>query len=260
MIRRRQAPEPSGSVYVQPAPHGVWSGNNNFGAEIQFDPELGPRQRVLKLPEWGHPAVWTVSLGIDFAEEVPPITGFEVIAEVTYGTGGATQTVVMDWIQGTTFSVPMNALSIDAVFAPAASAGQPQELTLSALIARGCGETRIPPTKFAALLDGTLQVSLDNNQIVGTPARVPKFARRLFLVPLTTLAYDGLVTASNYIRFFTGPDVTGSALPVGSFRIDQRVLLEGVLVPPFAKYVTLQNQGAGLSTIVQAFYNFELDL
>ena len=66
MKRPHPAPEPSASVYVQPAPHGHWSANNNFCFEIPFGPAVGNRERIINLPEWGEPVVWTVSLGIDY--------------------------------------------------------------------------------------------------------------------------------------------------------------------------------------------------
>jgi hypothetical protein len=47
---------------------------------------------------------------------------------------------------------------------------------------------------------------------------------------------------------------------VGAVQIDQVALLEGVLVPPYAKYVTLENVGGGITGFVEAFYNFELQL
>jgi hypothetical protein len=69
-----------------------------------------------------------------------------------------------------------------------------------------------------------------------------------------------LLTGNNYIRFFSAPDVNGLAFPVGTIQIDQAVLLQGVLVPPYAKYVTLENVGGGITGFIEAFYNFELQL
>jgi hypothetical protein len=181
---RREAPEPSATFYVQPTPHGHWSSNNNFGSEVSFMPDANNRQRVIKLPEWGEPAPWTVSLGIDYSENAWPSggsRGFEVVAEVTYGSGGATQMVLIDWIQGTSFSAPMNAISIDAIYSiPFFPHGvQPSDLTLSVLLARGSTASSIPPSKSATSLDGQLFAILDNNTVADPPARIPKFGKFL---------------------------------------------------------------------------------
>ncbi|MEO8900348.1 MAG: hypothetical protein ABI627_02390 [Polyangiaceae bacterium] len=265
MNMRREAPEPSAAVFVQPTPHGHWSSNNNFGSEVSFMPDANNRQRVIKLPEWGEPAPWTVSLGIDYSENAWPSggsRGFEVVAEVTYGSGGATQTVLIDWIQGTSFSAPMNAISIDAIYSiPFFPHGvQPSDLTLSVLLARGSTASSIPPSKSATGLDGQLFSILDANTIADPPARIPKFGKRLFVMPLSRVDNEDLLTGNNYIRFFSAPDVNGLAFAVGTIQIDQAVLLQGVLVPPYAKYVTLENVGGGITGFIEAFYNFELQL
>jgi hypothetical protein len=265
MRRLPEPPDPSASVYVQPAPHGIWSNNNNFGFEIPFGSGSNNRERIINLPEWGEPAVWTISLGIDYSETAwPPSAdqGFEVIAEVSYGTGGATETALMDWIQGTTFSVPMNAISINAYWSFPGDEGfeptPPNDVKLRVLLARGNVATGLPPTKFAPLLNGLLEVTVDNDDIADPPARIPKFGRKLFLAPLTSDDYTDITTSTNFVRFFSGPDVGGSAA-TGTFRIDPAALLEGIVVPPFSKYVTVENVGGGGGG-AEARLNFELQL
>jgi hypothetical protein len=266
-------PEPSVSVYSQPPPHGPWSDSNNFGAEVAFAPDEENRQRIIKLPEWGDPVVWTVSLGIDYTEGEWPVggpagqRGFEIVGEVSYGVGGATQTVEVDWIQGTTFSVPMNAISVDASYffpfdlgeGPAAE--QPLDLRLSVLLGRGGSATSVPPTKFAQLLDGSPFASLDNNLLVDPPARIPKFGKRLFLhSPVPPAQFSELVSGNNYILFYSAPDVATAAFLVGTTRVTSSVLHDGVPVPAFAKYVTIQNVGGGLAAGISVLFNFELRL
>ena len=273
MRARPDPPEPSVSVYVQPPGHGPWSGSNNFGAEVVFAPDQENRQRIIKLPEWGEPVVWTVSLGIEYTEEAWPAggpfgqRGFEIIGEVSYGVGGATQAIEVDWMQGTTFSVPMNAISVDAFYAfpfdlsEGPKAALPLDLRLSVLLGRGGASTNIPPTKFAPLLDGSPLAGLDNNQLVDPPARVPKSGKRLFLYSTVAPAQFGeLVSGNNYLLFFSAPNVATAAFLVATIRITSSVLLEGVSVPPFAKYVTLQNVGGGLTDVTPCLFNFELEL
>ncbi|MFZ5893420.1 MAG: hypothetical protein ACOY0T_20330 [Myxococcota bacterium] len=264
-MRRPAEPlEPSLSVYVQPTPQGLWTGNNNFGFEVPFGPDLNDRQQVVKLPEWGEPAVWTLSLGIDYSDSGWPLgyaRGFEVIGEINYGTGGATETVLVDWIQGSTFAVPMNAVTVNAYYrileSPAGPTIQPDDLVLRVLLARGGFTGFIPPTKYAKLLNGAPFATLVDNG-VSVRARIPKFGRELFFVPLRVSDYSALLGPSNWVRFFSAPDDT-SAFSVGSMRITESLLLEGIRVPPFAKYVAIENVGGGAAGALVTL-NFELQL
>jgi len=268
---RADAPEPSVSVFVQPPLHGIWTNSNNFGAEVAFSPSPENRQRIIKLPEWGDPVVWTVSLGIDYTEvawpDVEAARAFEIVGEVSYGVGGATQVVEVDWIQGTTFSVPMNAISVDAAYifpfdvGPGQRPQQPVDVLLSVLLARGGSSTSVPPTKLAKRLDDSSLASLGNNQRVDPPARIPKFGKRLFLQSSVPPArYGELVSGNNYILFFSAPDVLGSAVLVGTTRITSIVMHDGVPVPSFAKYVTVENAGGGITDVIPCLFNFELQL
>jgi len=270
MKARPDAPDPTVSVFVQPPLHGIWTNSNNFGAEVAFSPDEENRQRIIKLPEWGDPVVWTVSLGIEYTEAEWPsaevLRGFEVVGEVSYGVGGATQSIEVDWIQGTTFSVPMNAISVDAHYvfpfgAGAVAPQQPLDLRLSVLLARGGFSTSLPPTRLASLPDGSSLVPLANSQRDAPAARIPKFGKRLFLQAAVPPArFSEVVAGNNYVLFFSAPDVTSSAELIATTRITSSVLLDGVPVPPFAKYVTLENVGGGMTDPVACRLNFELQL
>ena len=260
----RDTPEPTASVYVQPAPHGIWSNNNNFGFELAFRAQRGNRERIVKLPEWGEPAVWTVSLGIDFSASAWPgaLRGFDVTGEISYGVGGATEVIHVDWLDGTTFSVPMNAISVDAFWAFPETAGYsrpPEDVKLRVLLARGSRGGGIPPTKFAKLLNGEPYLTVDSNDIAEPVARIPKFGKKLFLAPLdrSDLAY--LLGSNNFLRFLSAPDPSVSALSTGTFPIDSELLRTGVPVPAFSKYVTIENAGGGEGN-AQVQLNFELQL
>ena len=233
---------------------------------MPFRPEPRNRQQIIKLPEWGEPAVWTVSLGIDYSEAAWPaslVRGFEIAGEITYGIGGATETALVDWIQGTTFSLPMNAISVNAFYTVLTIEGppavQPNDVMLRVLLARGELSAGAPPSKVAQLLDGQLFATFLDNALSTPAARIPKFSVRLFVVPRASGDYAAVVASSNFVRFFSAPDVTGSALPVGAVRITENAIVEGIRVPPFAKYVTVENQG-GSSENAAVALNFELQL
>lgn len=264
-MTRVDAPEPTQSVFVQPAPHGLWTDNNNFGFEIPFAPQRNNRERVINLPEWGEPAVWTVSLGLEFNENAWPGAerGFDVVAEVAFGSGGATETVEVDWVTGTTFSVPANAISINAFWAfpetGSSGSSRPEDLKLRVLLARGNRGGGLPPTKFATLLNGEPYVTLVDNAVAEPVARIPRFAKRLFLAPLDRNDLTSLLGSHNFVRFFSAPDPTVSAFPTGTFPIDAASLRNGIVVPAFSKYVSIENAGGG-SGAAEVQLNFQLDL
>ena len=265
MKRLAEPPDPSASVYVQPAPHGVWSGNNNFGFEVPFGASRGTRERIINLPEWGDPAVWTVSLGIDYTEGAWPYGanhGFELVAEVAYGVGGATETALIDWIQGTTFSVPMNALSVNASYSATIEEGppnRPSDLVLRVLISRGAVCSGIPPTKSAELLNGSNVAIVVDNAVATPAARIPKFGKKLRPVPILPTDAIRLTNGNNFVRFFSSFDILSTGFATGSFRVGAASLIEGIPVPPFSKYVSIENQGGGVAGTAVLF-NFELQL
>lgn len=261
----RDAPEPTLSVYVQPAPHGVWSNNNNFGFELPFGAKRNNRERIISLPEWGEPAVWTVSLGLEFSDGAWPGAerGFDVVADVAYGVGGATETLQVDWLAGTTFSVPMNAISINAFWAfpetGSSGSSRPDDLKLRVLLARGARGGGLPPTKFANLLNGEPYVTLTDNAVAAPLARIPRFSKRLLLAPLDRDDLTSLLGSNNFVRFYSAPDPGGTAFPTGAFAINAETLLTGVYVPAFSKFVTLENVGGGAAG-AEVQLNFQLDL
>jgi hypothetical protein len=261
----REAPDPDKSVFVQPTPHGIWTANNNFGFSLPFGPQRTNRERIINLPEWGEPRVWTVSLGINFSENAWPGTprGFDVVGEVSFGVGGATETFEVDWLAGTVFSVPMNAISINAFWASpeTASSGssRPEDVKLSVILGRGGRGGGLPPTKFAALLNGEPYVTLVDNAVVEPVARIPRFAKRLFLAALDRDDLTSLLGSNNFVRFFSAPDPGASAFATGTFQIDATSLRTGIVVPAFSKYVSIENVGGG-SGSAEVQLNFQLDL
>lgn len=130
----------------------AWSGDNSLGNVVDFAPDANNRQIILKLDEWGPPVMWTISLGID--RHVVPnnvgVTGwFDIKAEIYFGVGGSTQLVEVDWVAGQCLSVPMNAVSVTAVYdlAPGTDIRMLDNLRLSVQIARGTNSSKYPPTR-----------------------------------------------------------------------------------------------------------------
>lgn len=171
--------------------------------------------------------------------------------------------VHVDWLDGTTFSVPMNAISINAVWASpdASSAGssRPEDLKLRVLLARGARGGGLAPTKFAPLLNAEPFVTLVDNAVATPVARIPRFGRRVLLAPLSRDDLTAVLGSNNFVRFYSAPDPGGTALPTGAFAMDAELVRSGVQVPAFSKFVTLENVGGGAAD-ARVQLNFQLDL
>lgn len=245
-------PEPQVQlIRTIPARTGYWIGSPQFGAKLPFEASSNNRQKILYLPDGYLPQVWTVSLGIDFSDAamaaIPAGSqGLIVQAEVTIGTGAASQTFLLDWKQGTTFSVVASAISIDAVYSeffPAFTLQAPSDLELSALVGRGGTHGRCNATLTAA------RQSVTNNATVA-PARIPKFASRLFALPAPlNTADDAFAAAQNiFVSFRMGPNPASNT--VSFLRLSdyvQAMAAEGIPVPAAASYFSFSNVGAGIA-------------
>jgi hypothetical protein len=170
---------------VPPIPNmqAPWSGSPNLGNTADYAPDSNMRQVVLKMDEWGPPEVWSLSLGIEsenwvVGDNVAPV------AEVVFGSGGANETIYMDWHNGARITLPMNTIVVTALYDANSSVlvaippEAPEMLKLTAMIGRGA----LPdcdPTLTAILPNSALDV---NNQYVD----IPPFARSFELMAAST--------------------------------------------------------------------------
>lgn len=177
-------------VSVIPAKSGPWSANNQLGNELEFAPSSNNEQTILKLDEWGFPEVWSVMLGMKYSDTKWPAgaLGFACTAKVNAGAGGITQEAEVDWVQGTVFSLPMNAVNVIAKYQQ--SNNIPTDLRLSASICKGKVAGR-PPTRTFVLP----VVTNPGGGGFSDPIRIPNFARSVMLVD--TLNNAGGVSVYN---------------------------------------------------------------
>jgi hypothetical protein len=251
--RRPPAPPASQHVVIDTPHNGEWSGNNQLGITRRYSPDTiqsisgDPpvpnaqfRQSILKLDEWGPPEAWTVSLGINYTDEAFEALGigiFEIAAQIDFGVGGATQRVLIDWIQGTGFTAPMNALNVTAyyrtLYYTSPTPPIPEDLELSVQLSRGA----------VSILEPTYGIR--ENDLIGAGTsglihRIPPFCRNLTLCKLTYNGSNPFV-AGNYVRFRGHP--LGGALEVGAYEanIIPGYGALGIPVPSYAKYVNFVN-------------------
>jgi hypothetical protein len=130
---------------------------------------------------------------------------------------------------------------------------------LRVLISRGAVCTGIPPTKSAGLLNGSNVAIVVDNAVATPAARIPKFGKKLRLVPILPTDAIRLTNGNNFNRFFSSFDILSTGFATGSFRVDAASFVDGVPVPPFSKYVSIENQGGGAGGAAVLF-NFELQL
>lgn len=227
---------------------GPWSGNNQLGSELEFAPDVNNVQTILKLDEWGMPQVWTVMLGTSYTGDVTDdLFGFGVEALVSVGCGGITQEFICDWVEGTTFQVPMNAINVQARYTIAQNALIPPDLRLKVNVARGGLTTRGPTS---TVRDPDL-LNLDLPAGGFKLFQIPKFAHRMQVVsatdPLSTYA------AANILTFRTGV-----GLSVDTARFNGDTLLQfpdGVPIPNATRYARFaNNSGVDLVNFAMIFY------
>lgn len=238
-------------VVLEPVRTGPWSGNNNLGARVPFSPDANNEQTIFKMPEWGWPTVRTVSCGIHYnVGNMPALAWWDVIGLATIGIGGASQEFEFSWLEGTTFSAPMNAIDIRVRYDRTIVPSIPTDLHLSVQIGEGsfakgpviCGR-RGQVTAMALGVPGTM-----------TPVTIPKFARRLELIGTDTLSGTNLFAAGNVLTFDVGGAPTQAlVVPMTEYnRYDG-----GIPIPPFARRVSFGNNTA---TILNLGFLFKLAL
>lgn len=218
---------------------GGWSGNNELGYYLDIEGSTDLRKSVLKLSEWGMPEVWSIMLGLDTGNVnfTTTPTVFGLIAELAAGSGGTTQEVEVDWVNGTCISLPMNALSVIVSYDQALS-GIPLDYgTLRARVTLGRG-VRQGPDPIRTLHVDEADIAPGN---FSEYVKIPAFARRLYVYHISGTA--ALWTPGVEIRFTSNP-FTGQPSEIVPTSYLHNALPDGVNVPQYTQYVRLYNGSA----------------
>jgi hypothetical protein len=222
---------------------GSWSGDNQLGVELPFQLDANRMQTIFKMDEWGFPQVWTVSLGLSLPK--PLIQGqiFDVTAQVSFGSGGIVQEFDVDWVEGTMFSLPMNAVNIRARWSDRAfieGIAPPDGIRISALIAHGgLRHARATFTNFFGLLPVGQSVTFG-----ASFQPIPAFAKSVIVVPATPGDAANLYAAGSSLSFLMNDNTAAPAYilnvpgtflgPTSSFKVP---------IPATARYWTFTNGG-----------------
>lgn len=252
---KTRTPVASQAVSVISPKTGPWTGNNQLGIQRAFGPDENNRQTILKLDEWGFPELWTLALGLDFAANLwvpsggPSAAFFDVTAIIEFGVGGVIQTCEIDWVNGTSIVLPMNALNVIAQynFQTPSEAAEPSEppldLRLRASLAKG-QLTQTQPVRSYVLVSGTIDI--------------PPFAQKMKVLiqnPNDGEAFD-FYSSVNPVLFNSGTIVSGG-INVANFMPCQLVEYLSIAdntfgrpvwidVPTGARSVSFTNAGCAL--------------
>lgn len=183
---------------------GMWSGDNHLGVVTEVLPDANLRQTILKMPEWGPPCVWTVTLGEDWT--LVPNQYFEVTALVNFGVGGSTQTAEVTWLSGTSFSLVMNAINIIAQYEAEYYGGPapfipPDDLKLSVQVGRGTIPRGRAPVRLKYYTIAASAFPLVNGGLIS----IPPFSRSLEVLTNQDPAVVNPYTANYQIEFWPSP-------------------------------------------------------
>lgn len=261
-------------VTVVPDRSGPWSAYIGLGNQIPYKPDASGSQTILELPEWGFPEVWSIVLGLDYDKDLyddpvgpmPPF--FEVTALIDFGAGNVTQSLEMDWLNGSAISLPMNTTKVRAFYqspevSEAGSFPPPSDLLLRVSVVRGplpgARPTRSHYFPFPLNFPGP--APNPDPRIIP----IPPFAKGLMLMPnvsdiLTSTPYQFYTRMDVAVRFFVTGDLPDSA----TYQMSQFVssiesttqsvgVPVAVPIPPFARFVHLGNAFSGTAQFILGF-------
>lgn len=170
--RKSHASQAANQVAIVEPSVGVWTGNNNFGYQTGFAPDVNNRQTILKMPEWGFPRLWTISLELE--NTVTEYDGFNITAVIEFGVGGSLQTVRCDWINGTTLTVVANAINVIAEYRNVDLVTEGAGIKVGVQVGRNQRPGGIPP-----------RITILEAQVVAfaTLLEIPRFVGRVGVLP-----------------------------------------------------------------------------
>lgn len=230
---------------------GPWTGKNQLGVELPFQIDANRMQTIFKMDEWGFPEVWTTSLSVNVPELVQG-QAFDVEGEISFGSGGIVQTFEIDLVDGTIFSLPMNAINVRARWSDlAAFQGilPPDNVRISCLVSRG-GLQHSRATKTLFVGDVAAGTAAQNNfPLLLTPPglptyfQIPVFSKSVAITPSTLANAGVLYNATTELWFLANDNV---AVPALIQSIPGNFLGPAVRVPipANARYWTVKVGGA----------------
>ena len=224
---------------------GPWSGNQNLGSSKVWDSSLIGNQTIFKLPEWGMPKIWTLSLGIDPVSEWNALSSFDMTATIFFGAGGTSQTIEMDWVNGSSIILPGNAFEVLARLYSDANtpAVAPDNIRLSVTASQGSlGTPSASRTfKYAVANGGNT-----------TPKRIPNFAKYMIVLNASNTGVGQTSAFDATVRYEVIPGTAGGT--VFQMYGDMLYNVGGVMpIPAMGRYIRIWNASAAICYPVVVF-------
>lgn len=181
---------------------GPWTGDNQLGSIVDFQQNALAQQTILKLDEWGPPEVWTISFA---ANKIPDddLLTTDIVAQINFGVGGSTQTMLVDWNVGNQVSLVMNAVNVVALYRHLSIGVDDGDLKLSVQVARGARASSGVAPVFTFIRNQALAASPGPSNAVRED--LPAFAKAIRILP-------GNVSTAAAIAAVYGTDVILSQL------------------------------------------------
>lgn len=259
--RARQAPA---LPLVMPVPlrtHPIWTSNNSLGFELRIDDASASalfERTVLKLDEFGMPETWTLALSTNFeANSDNADQAFFLVGLLEIGSGGVVDQIGVDWRNGTTFRLPMNALNLKVrgfFGTPAGGPGSvvPSGFAVRAILSRA-NQSGLPPQL-------TAQLSASNGAAdpSDTAVAVPKYAKTFKPVATTAAAATAMFAAGNFWEFWATSGAGGTL--IGTLRAQDvpSYLGGGIPIPNPARFVSFNNNAAPAALDYRVVFDLSL--
>lgn len=242
------------SVWENLPYYGPWSNNNYLGASRKLvEPSqltgapvnLPTPLQVLKLPEWGPPVRWTVTVGIDGIDSSDVTSLYQLYGNITIGSGGTTQSFTFDWLNGFTFPVTANSIDISVVHDIPPSNPLPITSRANVLLARGACNNFATRTVSQAVLATAFS----------SYVLIPPFAKRMKIIPQSTVAGDNAVLyhVNSRIEQWKVPNITIASCQ----QLELIMNSAGYCITPGARFVRIYN---GSASAFNYAAQFELSL
>jgi hypothetical protein len=233
---------------------GSWSNNPALGQSVEWNPDTTNFIRDLIKAELGPPEVRTVTLAIEQLEDQTGSAVWAIKAKVIVGCGSSAFEFYVDWRNGTTFSLPMSALEVAAMWNTEFSPVNPPNLLIGAWVGKGGKYTRRPTYSVSSSAEpGSF------SDVV----QIPKFASKVRFI--ATSGNDEMYLPGASFGYFVISYPSGARttkfpiLTAGDFSTMYKLLaIDGIPIPEGARAVQFFNSD-GAATIY-FIVEFELDL
>lgn len=220
---------------------GPWTGDNQLGQARAFPTQAGvtglagttqSASMSFKLDEIDLPQIWTVALSLQQPTSDESFSPVEAVANLTFGCGGAQQSLEVNVQNGVVISGPANSIDVIIRFDDEIPPNDvPPGLEIAYTISRYAAAVTMVPQR---IIRQTAAAADASDELI-----VPKFARALTLMAVDEASAAALFTsAANYIAFLGYDGSLMGVVPSTALAVTTKIP-----IPPYTRYVQYVNDG-----------------